>query len=165
MATCSFCDAHAEHLIRCNYCERRHCSEHRLPENHDCPDRPTILSRGLGGDGPSIDDRRGTWTKRIERVREKETSRDNPPTAEYRQARREHEDDDTDTTNVLTCPNCGASTDRILDCGDCGQSVCPACRTADDHDCVATTEDTDDESDSTPVRESFFGRLLDLLGR
>jgi len=38
MAQCASCGGHIalEAAFTCNYCEKSHCSEHRLPERHDC---------------------------------------------------------------------------------------------------------------------------------
>ncbi|WP_436902769.1 AN1-type zinc finger domain-containing protein [Halovenus halobia] len=36
MARCNHCGDAIEHPFTCNHCERSHCSDHRLPEQHDC---------------------------------------------------------------------------------------------------------------------------------
>lgn len=37
MDVCDHCGSgEREHLFTCNYCDNRHCSNHRLPENHNC---------------------------------------------------------------------------------------------------------------------------------
>jgi len=33
---CAECDERITMPFRCKYCEKLFCSEHRLPENHDC---------------------------------------------------------------------------------------------------------------------------------
>lgn len=35
---CEFCGTEETLPFRCNYCKKFHCAEHRLPENHNCPD-------------------------------------------------------------------------------------------------------------------------------
>ncbi|WP_435064790.1 AN1-type zinc finger domain-containing protein [Halobaculum sp. EA56] len=37
MTTCDRCGAALEAPRRCSYCDGVLCSEHRLPERHDCP--------------------------------------------------------------------------------------------------------------------------------
>ncbi|MFP4590965.1 MAG: rhomboid family intramembrane serine protease [Halobacteriales archaeon] len=37
MARCDRCGAEVTMPYRCRYCGGQYCSEHRLPENHDCP--------------------------------------------------------------------------------------------------------------------------------
>lgn len=37
MTTCDFCGNGASSHFQCSRCENVHCSDHRLPENHDCP--------------------------------------------------------------------------------------------------------------------------------
>lgn len=36
VALCNFCGEVADNPYTCSYCGRKHCSGHRLPENHDC---------------------------------------------------------------------------------------------------------------------------------
>jgi len=36
VATCNHCGAEVDRPFSCNYCNRGHCTEHRLPENHEC---------------------------------------------------------------------------------------------------------------------------------
>lgn len=38
MAKCNFCAKETDFPYTCNYCGRHHCSEHRLPEKHSCPE-------------------------------------------------------------------------------------------------------------------------------
>ncbi len=38
MASCDRCGAALEAPRECSYCGDAHCSEHRLPEAHDCPE-------------------------------------------------------------------------------------------------------------------------------
>jgi predicted nucleic acid binding AN1-type Zn finger protein len=162
MATCDVCDGAAEHLVKCNICEREHCAEHRLPEKHECSGlNVSEWSRGLEGDGPSTRDRRGTRRKRIERVRAKQTSRENPPADNWRRTEKERRTENTSKTDVLTCPNCGTSTDCIQECNKCEQSICPKCREADAHDCPVVEPPTEEVADST--LDSIFGRLLSIL--
>ncbi|MES3517624.1 MAG: rhomboid family intramembrane serine protease [Natronomonas sp.] len=37
MARCEVCGKHENMPYNCDHCGNTHCSEHRLPENHDCP--------------------------------------------------------------------------------------------------------------------------------
>jgi len=37
VTTCDFCENEASSHFQCSRCENVHCSDHRLPENHDCP--------------------------------------------------------------------------------------------------------------------------------
>ena len=37
MATCRKCGATLVDSRECSYCEHTYCSDHRLPEKHDCP--------------------------------------------------------------------------------------------------------------------------------
>jgi len=41
MPYCAVCGDHEGLNNRCNYCDRSHCQEHALPENHDCPGLPS----------------------------------------------------------------------------------------------------------------------------
>lgn len=54
MAECAVCgEGPGRYSYDCNYCGREHCSDHRLPEHHDCP------SKGSGGSsGDAIMDER-----------------------------------------------------------------------------------------------------------
>lgn len=37
MAGCDICGVESNLQYRCNYCDNEFCSDHRLPEKHDCP--------------------------------------------------------------------------------------------------------------------------------
>ena len=52
MGRCSQCGASLEAPRACSYCGDDHCSEHRLPEAHDCPSVETDgewFDSSLGG--------------------------------------------------------------------------------------------------------------------
>ena len=34
---CEYCGKKTVMPYLCHYCGKRHCSDHKLPENHDCP--------------------------------------------------------------------------------------------------------------------------------
>lgn len=36
MANCNYCEKKVSLPFRCKFCSKEFCSEHRLPENHDC---------------------------------------------------------------------------------------------------------------------------------
>lgn len=40
MAVCEICGQQVDFPFRCNYCGSLFCAEHRLPENHKCPNLP-----------------------------------------------------------------------------------------------------------------------------
>jgi len=40
MAKCAFCGKEVSMPFVCPYCGQTFCAEHRLPENHDCPNMP-----------------------------------------------------------------------------------------------------------------------------
>lgn len=45
MAKCNHCAEETDFPYTCNYCDRQHCSKHRLPEKHNCPslfEAPTL---------------------------------------------------------------------------------------------------------------------------
>ncbi|MFC5136333.1 AN1-type zinc finger domain-containing protein [Halorubrum glutamatedens] len=121
MDSCDFdtCGNSVEHAFSCNFCGQSFCGSHRLPENHKCPSQKIGgNSTSFAGDGPQIRDRRGTGRKRRERVRDKETSRMNPPENITLQ-NKENQNKGKSETDILTCPTCGSSTDQILECGRC----------------------------------------------
>ncbi|WP_247002309.1 AN1-type zinc finger protein [Halosolutus gelatinilyticus] len=37
MTECSVCGDETDMPYTCNYCGRKHCTSHKLPEKHDCP--------------------------------------------------------------------------------------------------------------------------------
>jgi len=143
MGRCDVCDAAVEHPFPCQRCERSFCSDHRLPENHDCP----AFDRGatpLSGDGPSVRDRRGTFRRRVDRVRAKETSK--------RESRIDERDDGgaSGETAVLTCAECGASVASLATCEDCGDAYCSDC--VDDHDsCQTAQREREKQEDQAPA--------------
>jgi predicted nucleic acid binding AN1-type Zn finger protein len=164
MHTCDYCGDEVEHSFGCNHCSQSFCGDHRLPENHECP----LYSTGselssFGGEGQTTD-RRGTGRKRRERVREKETSRMNPPEPVKPQSKGDNRSDDIKDADVLTCPTCGSDTDQVLECDDCGQSVCPSCEGVYEHECPVgvTKSDGTDDGDSESAT-SLIGRLLRLF--
>ncbi len=163
--SCDFCGEDVEHPFSCNYCERSFCGDHRLPENHNCTHHHIgDVSDTFGGEGPDTPDRRGTQPKRIERVREKEKSRSNPPEAVSPQSKGDYRSDEAGDTDILTCPTCGESTDQIKDCVDCGQSVCPNCVGAYEHECpVGVTRDTTESNSTDGSERSLFSRILGLF--
>ncbi|WP_149785648.1 AN1-type zinc finger domain-containing protein [Halorubrum aquaticum] len=160
MDSCDFCGDSVEHTFSCNYCGQSLCGNHRLPENHECPVQTTSGNlTSFAGEGPQIRDRRGTGRKRRERVQDKETSRMNPPENVTFQNRK-NQNKDKSETNVLNCPTCGGSTDRILECEGCGQSICPNCKGVNEHDC--SRNDTVDDSRSSD-EVSLFNKIYDLF--
>lgn len=46
MGHCSICGEFDDLAYSCNYCGREHCSKHRLPENHNCPEVRVFNSTG-----------------------------------------------------------------------------------------------------------------------
>jgi predicted nucleic acid binding AN1-type Zn finger protein len=163
--SCDYCVEDVEHPFSCNYCGRSFCGEHRLPENHDCTHH--VVSSDLdsfGGGGPDTTDRRGTRRKQIERVREKETSRSNPPKAVAPQSKDDYRSDEVGDTDILTCPTCGESTDQIKECEDCGRSVCPNCEGAYEHECpVGVTRDTTEDEPTDGTEKSLVNWILGLF--
>lgn len=155
------CGADVEHAFQCTYCEQSVCGDHRLPENHDCPMYvPDSGPENFAGDDPDTPDRRSTYRKRIERVREKETSKRENRAPEARAPQSKGDYREGSDTNVLTCPTCGEGTDEIVECDGCGQQVCPACEGRYEHECpAAIVEDGDEDEDG----ESLFARLWTFL--
>lgn len=43
---CEFCDFETQIPFTCNFCQGHFCSEHRLPENHNCSGAPPRLPLG-----------------------------------------------------------------------------------------------------------------------
>lgn len=39
MAECHVCHESTDTPFECSYCGERYCADHRLPENHACPNR------------------------------------------------------------------------------------------------------------------------------
>lgn len=75
MEGCSVCGSAEEPILfDCDGCDRSFCSDHRLPENHDCPGH-NFVDDPLTGQGPDTRDRRSTRQKRTERVRQKRTEK------------------------------------------------------------------------------------------
>jgi len=51
---CNDCGSDTKQPFECDHCDQRFCSDHRLPENHDCPLFSTdddISNFGGGGPG------------------------------------------------------------------------------------------------------------------
>jgi uncharacterized protein YkwD len=42
MNNCSVCGKYQDYPFHCSYCDGTFCSEHRLPENHNCPNKPVV---------------------------------------------------------------------------------------------------------------------------
>jgi len=159
MDTCDKCGDSTDHAFKCSYCERRFCGEHRLPEKHECPAFAVggeISS--FGGEGPEVSDRRSTWRKRIERVREKE---DNPAEPDPVAPKKRSAQADDAELEILTCPTCATKTDEITECGDCGMSVCSSCEQPREHEC--STAITDDDGGDNSDGDTVFSRILNLF--
>lgn len=155
MGTCDFCGSQTEHASPCNGCGQSYCGDHRIPEKHECVSlKLSEGGDGLEGDGPSTRDRRGTGRKRIERVREKETSHANPPSETWEP---EERGEGGGRTDVLSCSGCGSSTDRVLECDACGASVCPECEDPDGHDCAAVESDSGGDAGSVSLLDRLAG--------
>jgi len=41
MPKCEYCEKEVDFPFQCSFCGFYFCTEHRLPENHDCPNQPT----------------------------------------------------------------------------------------------------------------------------
>ncbi|MFB6179539.1 MAG: AN1-type zinc finger protein, partial [Halorientalis sp.] len=48
--------------------------------------------------------------------------------------------------NMATCAECGDTVGTTYDCYDCGESFCVDCRLPDDHECTATTDETETDA-------------------
>src|SRR6056297_1972565 len=117
MDQCTHCGADVEHAFQCTYCEQSVCGEHRLPENHDCPMHvPDSSPENFAGGGPETPDRRSTYRKRIERVREKQPSKRANRSAQAREPQSKGDYRDSSATDILSCPTCGKGTDEIGEC-------------------------------------------------
>jgi len=46
MTKCEYCGKEVLYPFKCSFCGFYFCSEHRLPENHDCPNLPTRTPLG-----------------------------------------------------------------------------------------------------------------------
>lgn len=46
MAKCEYCGKEVLYPFKCSFCGFYFCAEHRLPENHDCPNLPTRTPLG-----------------------------------------------------------------------------------------------------------------------
>lgn len=46
MTKCEHCGKEVLYPFKCSFCGRYFCSEHRLPENHDCPNQPSRTPLG-----------------------------------------------------------------------------------------------------------------------
>jgi predicted nucleic acid binding AN1-type Zn finger protein len=163
MEQCAHCGAETNHAFRCNYCNQSHCSEHRLPEKHECSMHiPGNDPSSFGGEGPQTRDRRSTHRKRIERVREKRSDKHRPrpddSLTESRRPRSKGDYRETADSEALTCPTCESGTDEIFECEDCSQKVCPSCEGRWEHECPeAVTKDADtEESDSSSLVKRLF---------
>lgn len=132
MAECTDCGASGDpKLFTCSYCEQQFCSDHRLPENHDCV-AFEVLETPLEGEGPETTDRRSTWRKRIERVREKETKK------WHRKAPDRHPGEKSSEPDVSDLPACDECHRLRSDLEELdGRDLCAECREearAGDHD-------------------------------
>lgn len=76
MPECDRCESSQELLYSCNYCNGQYCSDHRLPESHQCLGlrKKSSSTKPLESGGPSTD-RRSTKRQRREGVRKKETKK------------------------------------------------------------------------------------------
>ena len=163
MGQCAHCGTETNHPFNCNYCQQSHCSEHRLPEKHNCPMQISGTETSLSGNGPQTKDRRSTHRKRVERVREKQTSKQHKKTdeslTESRRPRSKGDYRKTAGTDTLTCPTCREGTDEVFECEECGQKVCPACVGKWEHECpAAVTKDTNkNETEDTSMLSRILG--------
>lgn len=68
MAKCNYCGDETDFPYTCNYCGRYHCSNHRLPEKHSCPEiyGATTLGPEFRKTGSSGDSDDKTLTARVE---------------------------------------------------------------------------------------------------
>lgn len=60
MATCEYCGEHIQQLpFKCHRCNKTFCTEHRLPENHNCEYKHIVYERQnpRQRDSPSVEDR------------------------------------------------------------------------------------------------------------
>lgn len=76
MARCDYCGESVDHSFTCNHCGQTHCSEHRLPEKHECVFFNPSTERVFESDGPNIRER-GTGQSRVtgRQPEKKDTSR------------------------------------------------------------------------------------------
>ena len=156
MAECNHCGATIEHAFPCNRCSQSFCGDHRLPENHDCSQfERENRTQNFGGSGPTISDRRSTSRRRIERVREKETTTLDRRISDREKGESNKSDSSNHNRSVLSCPCCGSKTDEILSCEFCGDSICSNC----DHNCG-----TPDASQSTE-ESNFISQIKRFLSR
>lgn len=79
MGTCDFCGSEYSPLYSCNHCGQEHCSDCRLPENHNCPMFvPGDGGGRLGSDAPTTQNKK---TSNLTDRRESGTS-DRPESTE-----------------------------------------------------------------------------------
>lgn len=102
MKECSVCGESLTHPYTCNYCGEKHCSDHRLPEKHDCPELISELS--FGGNSPD-----SGWVQETEDS--DTTSQDRDNSTERRTV------DDPGRVDVPPSPDFGDSSPDVADDG------------------------------------------------
>lgn len=157
MSECSECGASDDpKLFTCSYCDLQFCADHRLPESHDCASF-AVLDAPLEGDGPNTADRRSTWRKQIERVREKETKK-----SDRRVPERQPNPDRTglDVDDIPACAKCDRMRSDLEEID--GETICSDCRNAGDDtegtsvDAEDAGEESDEDATAKPAQPSAF---------
>jgi len=71
---CQLCDKEMDLPFRCSYCEGYFCIDHKLPENHQCPELPKLKSF------PHPMESKGVWEPETESKQEPEKPKQKPKT-------------------------------------------------------------------------------------
>lgn len=159
MATCDKCTEEVEHSFQCSYCEESFCGQHRLPENHQCPQFTTDSTVGtFSSSSPNITDRRGTWGRMVSRVRDKETEKWEKKTDPNPRGETKRDLSTDSEAAIFNCPECGGKAAALKEATCCGKSMCYDCR--ESHNCDSIEEEREEEQFE---RSGLLRRFLDRL--
>jgi len=135
-----------------------------VPEFHDCPEFNIEDTRVFNSSAPNIRDRRGTWGKKISRVRDKETKNwERKSDKEYiSQTQSKHSTDENN--KILNCPVCGGKTASLSEPSCCEEAMCEKC--IESHECDHASgqdQDVHQQQQAKSWKDRMISRLSGLF--
>jgi len=160
MKQCRTCDKETRRPFSCNYCNALHCSDHRLPEKHDCPGID-VVSTGKRfkssfqaiKDGNHEDSQARDRQRRLESGAIEQGTRIDTNTPEN-DSLCSDEDESDELPPPSECPDCASEDGFKYSCNYCGEVFCPRHRLPEIHDCPEENR-YQHRSSSTPPKPSW----------
>lgn len=149
MGDCDICSGDQKMPFTCNECGGGFCSQHRLPEEHNCPALRQKSDDKWFKEGLSV--RADNETKRTGREEGTNEDQEQPPIEAEEDSGSEPVVNTAEDEEKDTCPDCRR--DAIIECDDCGVVYCDYHYPPRHHDCTSTSSEDHDGVDGNAQGE------------